>query len=83
MAGEEMASKYEPGDYVKVEFKDERTGESEWMWVRVDRADEAQRILFGRLDNEPIANTDLRLGMELAVSYDNIREHMKPSSFNQ
>ena len=74
---------YEPGDYVKVEFKDEQTGESEWMWVKIDRADDVQRILFGRLDNEPIANIHLRLGMELAVSYDNVREHMKPSSFNQ
>jgi hypothetical protein len=76
-------SMFEQGDYVKVEFKDERTGESEWMWVRVDRVDDARRILFGKLDNEPIVNTDLRRGMELAVSYDNVREHMKPSSFNQ
>ena len=25
-------AKYEPGDYVKAEFKDESTGENEWMW---------------------------------------------------
>lgn len=23
---------YQPGDYIKVEFKDDGTGESEWMW---------------------------------------------------
>ena len=28
-------SRYRPGDVVKVEFKDDETGESEWMWVRV------------------------------------------------
>ena len=49
----------------------------------MERADEALRVVFGRLDNEPAVNTDLRLGMELAVSYDNIREHMKASAFNQ
>lgn len=74
---------YEPGDYLKVEFKSEQTGESEWMWVKVESSDDATRIVFGRLDNEPIVNTDLRLGMQLAVSYDNVREHMKASSFNQ
>ena len=30
---------------------------------------------FGQLDNEPIANTDLRLGQQLAVSYDKVRDH--------
>lgn len=33
---------YEPGDFVKAEFMDSLTGESEWMWVRVDRADDEQ-----------------------------------------
>ena len=74
---------FEKGDYVKVEFRDEASGESEWMWVRVAPADDAARLVFGTLDNEPIVMTDLQLGMELAVSYDNIREHMKPGSFNQ
>lgn len=73
----------EPGDYVKAEFKDDRTGESEWMWVRVESADDRARIVFGWLDNEPVVNTDLRREMRLAVSYDNIREHMKASSFGQ
>jgi uncharacterized protein YegJ (DUF2314 family) len=74
---------FESGDYIKVEFKAEASGESEWMWVRVSRADDTNRLVFGTLDNEPIVMTDLRLGMELAVSYDNIREHLKPGSFNQ
>lgn len=75
--------RFEAGDYVKVEFKDETAGESEWMWVQVRESDDEQRILFGKLDNEPIVNFDLRLGMEVAVSYDLVREHMKDSSFNQ
>ena len=74
---------YQPGDYVKVEFRHERTGESEWMWVRIKDADNEQRVVFGWLDNEPIVNTDLKLGMELAISFDNIKEHVKDSSFNQ
>jgi len=74
---------YQRGDYVKVEFRDEETGESEWMWVRVKESDNEKKLVFGWLDNEPIVNTDLRLGMELAISYDKIREHLKESSFNQ
>jgi uncharacterized protein YegJ (DUF2314 family) len=73
----------EPGDYIKVEFKHAESGESEWMWVKVSRADDTNHLVFGTLDNEPIVNTDLRLGMELAISFDNIREPMKASSFNQ
>jgi hypothetical protein len=74
---------YQAGDHVKVEFLDGRTGESEWMWVRVDSADDRQRIVFGKLDSQPIVNRDLRLGMELAIDYDKIREHMKPEMFHQ
>ena len=50
---------YRPGDYIKVEFRHEQTGESEWMWVRVKDADNEQRLVFGWLDSEPIVNTDL------------------------
>jgi len=74
-------SKYQPGDFVKVEFRHEPTGESEWMWVKVDHCDDEKRLVFGKLDSEPLVNPKLRLGQEMAVSYDNIREHMKKSSF--
>jgi hypothetical protein len=73
----------EPGDYIKVAFENEETGESEWMWVKVDQADERARIAFGTLDSQPLVNPDLHLGMQLAVSYDKIREHMKAAAFNQ
>ena len=74
---------YALGDYLKVEFRDEQSGESEWMWVRVQvqSDDPARRVVFGTLDTEPIVMTDLRLGIELAVSYDNIRDHRTPASF--
>lgn len=72
---------YQPGDYVKVEFVQDATGESEWMWVQVSSDDAVKRIVFGRLDTEPVVNADLRRGMELAVSYDNIREHRPSGSF--
>ena len=75
--------KFQPGDYVKAEFKDEDTGESEWMWVVVDSCDDEEGILFGRLDNEPVASTGLRLGDELAVSYGKVVEHRRASEFNR
>ena len=34
---------YQRGDFVKVEFADETTGIGEWMWVRVQRCDDAPR----------------------------------------
>ena len=74
--------KYEAGDFVKFEMKDERTGGSEWMWLVVDRDDAIERVVFGRLDSQPVVfDSELRLGQELAVSYDNIRESRKPNQF--
>jgi len=75
--------KYQPGDFIKAEFKDEKTGENEWMWVKVESSDDERRIIFGTLDNEPAVMHELTLGMELAVSYDNIRDHRTLSSFRQ
>ena len=74
---------FEPGDYVKAEFTNGTTGEREWMWVKIDAVDDTKRVVLGRLDNQPLVNNDLYLGMDLAVSYDNIREHLKDSVFNQ
>ncbi|MGH7771425.1 MAG: hypothetical protein ACREQA_04240 [Candidatus Binatia bacterium] len=73
---------YNSGDYVKAEFKHDATGESEWMWVRVEYCDDKNRLVFGWLDSQPVVHTDkLALGQHLAVSYDTIREHKKESSF--
>jgi len=72
-----MMAAYEQGDCLKVEFKDECTGESEWLWVLVHHSDENKRVVFGRLDNAPVVNTDLKLGQELAVTYDLIRDVWK------
>jgi hypothetical protein len=78
-----LASSYEQGDYVKVEFPDETTGIGEWMWVRVTRCDEQKKLVFGILDNEPINNYEgkIALGSELAIGYSQIREHRKPTEF--
>lgn len=78
-----MIGKYKRGDFVKIEVRDEGSGPSEWLWLLVDRSDDEQRVVFGKLDNEPIIAIDMRLGMELAVSYDNIREHKTDSAFGQ
>ena len=61
---------------------DERSGDAEWMWFRVDSGDQARCVVFGASDSEPIVMTGLRLGRQLAVSYDNIRDHRTPASFN-
>jgi uncharacterized protein YegJ (DUF2314 family) len=69
--------KFAKGDHVKIEIEDKQFGASEWMWMLVESSDDEQRLVFGQLDNEPIANTDLKLGQQLAVSYDKIREHRR------
>jgi hypothetical protein len=81
--GENIVPKYEPGDYVKVEFRNDLSGESEWMWVRVESCDENTEIVFGQLDSVPILDHGgkLRLGSQLAVSFKNIREHTPGSHF--
>ncbi len=75
--------KFQPGDYVKAEFRDDVTGESEWMWVQVDSCDDEERVLFGRLDNELVVGTGLHLGDELAVSYEKVVEHRKAKDFQK
>ncbi len=76
-------AKYQPGDYVKAEFKDEETGECEWMWVVVDSCDDDAGVLFGRLDNEPVVGTGLHVGDELAVGFDKVVEHRKAKEFEK
>jgi len=75
---------YEHGDYIKVEFADDATGVGEWMWVRVRSCDDAKRLVFGILDNEPVNDYGgkLRPGSELAISFDQIREHKKAADFD-
>jgi uncharacterized protein YegJ (DUF2314 family) len=69
--------KYEKGDHVKIEVVNDKSGESEWMWLSVDHSDDQARLVFGKLDSEPIVNTDMQLGQELAVSYDHVRDHRR------
>ena len=78
-------SKYQSGDYVKVEFPDEVTGVGEWMWVRVVHSDDEQRVLFGVLDSEPVnvQECNVKLGSQLAVSYDRIQDHKSSSDFSR
>jgi hypothetical protein len=49
------------------------------MWVRVQHCDDENEVVFGVLDNVPVQDKRLRLGTELAVRFDNIREHRKIS----
>jgi hypothetical protein len=66
-----------PGDHVKFEYKEPSTGESEWMWLKVNHCDEENRVVFGCLDSEPIVAAKLKVGQELAVSYEHIRDHRR------
>jgi hypothetical protein len=68
---------YNRGDHVKVEFADEYSGESEWMWVKVSYSDDEKRLVFGKLDSQPIVVTDLKVGQELAIGYDNVHDHRR------
>ena len=74
---------YEHGDFVKVEFPDENTGIGERMWMIVDHTDDKTRLVYGVLDNEPVNDYSgkVKLGSQLAASYDNIREHKKALEF--
>ena len=83
MPREEAMPRYQKGDFVKVEFKDPEETIGEWMWVRVKSSDDERQLLFGVLDNEPVNDSSGRLkpGSEIAVSYDRIREHRKPTEF--
>jgi len=54
---------------------DQSTGEREWMWLLVERSHDAARFVFGTLDSEPVAVSNMHLGQEPAISYENIRAH--------
>ncbi len=69
--------KYQKGDHVKFEVSDEGSSESEWLWLEVDSSDDGRQIVFGRLDSQPIVATDMKLGQELAVNYEKIRDHRR------
>lgn len=77
MVESNLMGKYQNGDHVKFEVVDDRSGESEWMWLLVDSSDDSEEMVFGRLDSQPIVNTDMKLGQELAVSYEKIRDHRR------
>jgi uncharacterized protein YegJ (DUF2314 family) len=72
--------KYQKGDHVKIEVEDKELGVDEWLWLLVDHSDDEQRLVFGRLDNAPVSSENLKLGQQLAVSYDKIRDHRRFAS---
>jgi hypothetical protein len=47
------------------------------MWLLVDHSDDEQRLVFGHLDSEPVVATDMKRGQQLAVSFDQVRDHRK------
>jgi len=81
----ECQPNYEPGDHIKVEFEGENGMPGEWMWVIVRSRDDKKRIVYGTLDNEPVNEYggNVKLGSELAISYDKVREHSKPGELTK
>lgn len=65
-------AKYNIADCVKFEFADNDAGHSEWLWMIVDFCNEDAGVIFGRLDSVPVVMTHLRLGQEIAVSFENV-----------
>jgi hypothetical protein len=53
---------YARGDYIKAEFQDDRSGKSEWMWVRVDSDDPQNRVVFS--STRDAAGSELRQNLE-------------------
>jgi hypothetical protein len=51
--------------------------------VLVDHTDDKSGLVYGTLDNEPLNDYGgkVRPGSQLALSYDNVREHRKASEF--
>jgi hypothetical protein len=80
-----MPMTYEPGDHIKVEFESEGGMPGEWMWCVVRSRDDKRRIVYAVLDNEPLNDYagKLKLGSELAISFDKVREHKKASEFKK
>jgi uncharacterized protein YegJ (DUF2314 family) len=72
---------HKQGDHVKVELADENSGESEWVWVKVDHSDDEGKLVFGTLDSQPILDTDVKLGQQLAISYEKIKDRRRFAAF--
>jgi hypothetical protein len=73
---------FHAGEFVKAEFKDDTSGENEWMWVRVESCDDKRQVLFGSLDSVPVVHTQaLKLGSKVALSYSRVRGLYLDSAF--
>ena len=53
-----MMGRYSKGEHVKFEVVSTQSGESEWMWLLVDRSDDENGLVFGRLDSEPVGTIE-------------------------
>jgi uncharacterized protein YegJ (DUF2314 family) len=59
--------------FIKKTFKDE-LGESEHMWVSVDKIDFESRTISGALDNDPVDLKNIKCGDKVVCSFDDIIE---------
>lgn len=65
---ESIQMKYQKGDHVKIEVTDEKSGDSEWMWLLVSSSDDQQQLVFGQLDSEPVVATGLKMRDSLRLT---------------
>jgi len=47
-------------------------------WVRVESLDDQRRLVFGKVDNQPLSQTGIKPSRLLAFSYEKIRDHKTP-----
>ena len=54
------------------------------MWCIVRSRDDKKRIVYAVLDNQPTGDYQgkLKLGSELAISYDRVREHRRSTKLH-
>jgi len=70
--------RYRADDRIRAEFKDDRTGESEGLWIKVDDCDDRDRLVFGWLESDPVVFAGrLKRGDHLGVSFKDVREHKR------
>jgi hypothetical protein len=50
----------EKGDHVKIEVADQESGDSEWMWLILDRDDDQQQLVLGQSDSDSGVVSDMK-----------------------
>lgn len=66
---------------MKVEVRDETVARAKSMWLLVNDSDDECPYVFANVDNELNVHTNMRFGIESAVSYDNLQHQRTAAAF--